>query len=111
MTRKSMILRSFFHFCTLAPQTGQALRKRDGGSGDRQAGGFSDEAFLRTGYRCPAEPVGAVHGIGDVDDKRIERSISLMVDACRLPRTPKAEAIFTRAFLPPLEERAKPVKV
>lgn len=58
-----------------------------------------------------AHPEGAVHGIGDVDDKRIERSISLMVDACRLPRTPKAEAIFTRAFLPPLEERAKPVKV
>lgn len=58
-----------------------------------------------------AHPEGAIHGIGDADDKRIARSISLMVDACRLPRTPKAEAIFTRAFLPPLEERAKPVKV
>ncbi len=56
-----------------------------------------------------AHPEGAVHGIGDVDDKRIERSISLMVEACRLPRTPKPEEIFTRAFLPPLEERAKPV--
>jgi NitT/TauT family transport system substrate-binding protein len=56
-----------------------------------------------------AHPEGAIHGIGDVDDKRIERSITLMVEACRLPRTPKAEDIFTRAFLPPLEERAKPL--
>lgn len=54
-------------------------------------------------------PEGAVHGIGDVDDKRIERSIALMTEACRLPRTPKADEIFTRAFLPPLEERAKPL--
>jgi NitT/TauT family transport system substrate-binding protein len=56
-----------------------------------------------------AHPEGKSIGIGDVDDKRIERSISLMADACRLPRTPKPEEIFTRAFLPPLEERAKPV--
>ncbi|KQV33554.1 MULTISPECIES: ABC transporter substrate-binding protein [unclassified Rhizobium] len=56
-------------------------------------------------------PEGAVHGIGDVDDNRIDRSISLMVDACRLPRTPKPEDIFTREFLPPLDERAKPVKL
>lgn len=56
-----------------------------------------------------AHPEGAVIGIGDVDDKRIERSISLMTEACRLPRTPKPEQIFTRAFLPPLEERAKPI--
>lgn len=56
-----------------------------------------------------AHPEGFIHGIGDVDDKRIERSIALMAEACRLPRTPKAEEIFTRAFLPPLEERAKPL--
>lgn len=56
-----------------------------------------------------AHPEGAVHGIGDVDDKRIARSISLMSEACRLPRTPKPEEIFTRAFLPPLAERARPL--
>lgn len=56
-----------------------------------------------------AHPEGFIHGIGDVDDKRINRSIALMAEACRLPRTPKAEEIFTRAFLPPLEERAKPL--
>ncbi|MGE0281358.1 MAG: ABC transporter substrate-binding protein [Rhizobiaceae bacterium] len=56
-----------------------------------------------------AHPEGAVIGIGDVDDKRISRSIDLMVEACRLPHTPKPEQIFTRAFLPPLEERAKPL--
>lgn len=56
-----------------------------------------------------AHPEGLVHGIGDVDDKRIARSIELMTEACRLPRTPKPEEIFTRAFLPPLDQRARPL--
>lgn len=56
-----------------------------------------------------AHPEGLIHGIGDVDDKRIDRSIALMAEACHLPRTPRPEEIFTRAFLPPLEERAKPL--
>lgn len=55
-----------------------------------------------------AHPETAVHGIGDADDKRIERSISLMVTSVRLPLTPRPEDIFTREFLPPLEERARP---
>ena len=54
-------------------------------------------------------PDAAVHGIGDATDERIARSISLMVDSAGLPRSPAPEEIFTREFLPPLEERARPV--
>lgn len=55
-----------------------------------------------------AHPQARVHGIGDVDDARLQRSIELMAKACRLPRTPKAGDIFTRDFLPPLAQRARP---
>lgn len=55
-----------------------------------------------------AHPEGLEHGIGDADDKRIEGSIRRMVEACKLPLTPKPEDIFTREFLPPLAERARP---
>ena len=49
-----------------------------------------------------------VDGIGDIDDGRLQRSIQLMATSCRLPRTPRPEEIFTRAYLPPLAERARP---
>ena len=44
-------------------------------------------------------------GLGDVDDARLKISIDILVDADKLPRTPKVEEIFTRAFLPPKSER------
>ena len=44
-------------------------------------------------------------GLGDVDDARLKSSIDILVDADKLPRTPKVEEIFTRAFLPPKSER------
>ena len=44
-------------------------------------------------------------GLGDVDDARLKTSIDILVDADKLPRTPKVEEIFTRAFLPPKSER------
>lgn len=47
-------------------------------------------------------------GIGDIDDGRLQRSIQMLATSCRLPRTPKPEDIFTRAYLPPLAERARP---
>lgn len=56
-----------------------------------------------------AHPEGARIGIGDVDDGRLQRSIRMMVDSCRLPRTPRSEDVFTRAYLPPLAERARPL--
>lgn len=56
-----------------------------------------------------AHPEGERIGIGDVDDGRLQRSIDLLVESCRLPRTPRPEDVFTRAYLPPLEQRARPV--
>jgi NitT/TauT family transport system substrate-binding protein len=52
-----------------------------------------------------AHPEGARHGIGDVDDGRLERSIALIARSRGLPRIPAPSEIFTRACLPPLGER------
>lgn len=40
-------------------------------------------------------------GVGNVDMARLKKSIEILVDADKLPTTPKAEDIFTPAFLPP----------
>src|SRR6202022_2573516 len=44
-------------------------------------------------------------GLGDVDDARLKKSIDILVDANKLPRTPALDEIFTREFLPPKSER------
>jgi len=46
-------------------------------------------------------------GLGNVDDARLKRSIDILVDADKLPRTPNEDEIFTRAFLPPAAELPK----
>jgi NitT/TauT family transport system substrate-binding protein len=48
-------------------------------------------------------------GLGDVDDARLKKSIEILVEADKLPRTPDIREIFDRSFLPPLGER--PIKV
>ena len=48
-------------------------------------------------------------GLGDVDDFRLKKSIDILVESDKLPRTPEFEEIFDRSFLPPLSER--PTKV
>ncbi|HEY6832919.1 MAG TPA: ABC transporter substrate-binding protein [Pseudolabrys sp.] len=40
-------------------------------------------------------------GLGAVDPDRLKRSIDILVDANKLPRTPQVSEIFTPAFLPP----------
>jgi NitT/TauT family transport system substrate-binding protein len=52
-----------------------------------------------------SHPETARIGIGDVDDARFAKAIGVVVEADGLPRTPAAEEIFSRAFLPPLAER------
>jgi NitT/TauT family transport system substrate-binding protein len=44
-------------------------------------------------------------GLGDVDSERLKRSIALVVEANQLPRTPKAEEVFDRSFLPARADR------
>jgi len=44
-------------------------------------------------------------GIGDVDDARMAASAVTIKDAFDLPKVPTADAVFSRAFLPPKAER------
>ncbi len=46
--------------------------------------------------------------IGDVDAARLARSIALMVQGSRLPRSPAPAEIFTAAHLPAAAQRARP---
>ncbi|MBC7842253.1 MAG: ABC transporter substrate-binding protein [Gemmatimonadaceae bacterium] len=46
-------------------------------------------------------------GIGDIDAKRFTLAIRMMHDACRLPRTPTWNEIFSREYLPPLLDRVR----
>jgi NitT/TauT family transport system substrate-binding protein len=45
-------------------------------------------------------------GLGDIDTARLTRAISVVVDANQLPRTPAAQDVFDRSFLPARAERA-----
>ncbi|PZU93826.1 MAG: hypothetical protein DI527_04695 [Chelatococcus sp.] len=44
-------------------------------------------------------------GVGDTKDARMAGAIGIIVEGYQLPRTPKPEEIFSRAFLPPKAER------
>ncbi len=57
-----------------------------------------------------AHPDAARHGIGDLDDDRLQRSIALIVKAKRHPRLPAIDEVFDRRFLPPLAERPRPTR-
>lgn len=56
-----------------------------------------------------AHPEAQEIGIGDIDNGRLVRAIALLAQACRLPRTPRPEQVFTREFLPPPAQRARPL--
>jgi NitT/TauT family transport system substrate-binding protein len=42
-----------------------------------------------------------------VDDARLKKSIDILVDANKLPRTPAVSEIFTPAFLPDAKDLQK----
>ncbi|MEQ9591541.1 MAG: ABC transporter substrate-binding protein [Cyclobacteriaceae bacterium] len=54
-----------------------------------------------------AHPEARQIGIGDVDDQRLTRAINLLATSKGLPRIPALEEIYTRKFLPPLDERVR----
>jgi len=57
----------------------------------------------------PVLPAGSSpKALGDVDLTRMERSIALMAAGGALPRAPSAQEVFTRSYLPPAAERARP---
>jgi NitT/TauT family transport system substrate-binding protein len=56
-------------------------------------------------------PEGETLGAGDLDDERLARSIDIVVEGYGLERTPEPSEIFSRDFLPPLEDRRFTVAV
>lgn len=54
-----------------------------------------------------AHPEGARIGIGDMDEARVSRLIDRLVAVKRLPRKPRVDEVFDRAFLPPPAERIR----
>ncbi|OYY12254.1 MAG: hypothetical protein B7Y70_06030 [Rhizobiales bacterium 35-68-8] len=46
-------------------------------------------------------------GLGNVDPVRLAQSIDILVDANKLPTTPKVDQIFSPAFLPPVADLPK----
>src|SRR5256714_2149707 len=52
-----------------------------------------------------ATPEAAELGIGDIKDARMEEAIKTIAAAYELPKSPKVEDVFSRAFLPPKAER------
>ena len=46
-------------------------------------------------------------GLGNVDKARLKKSIEILVDAHKLPRTPTVDEIYTDAFMPPAAELPK----
>ena len=54
---------------------------------------------------CIVTPNVLKHGFGDVDKPRLERAIAILVKGFGLPGTPKPDAIFNSAYLPPEKDR------
>ena len=52
-----------------------------------------------------SHPDGGRHGIGDVDDDRLEGVAEIIAAGKKLPRVPAPAEVFDRGFLPPLAER------
>ena len=46
-------------------------------------------------------------GLGNVDKARLKKSIDILVDAQKLPRTPTVDEIYTDKFMPPVAELPK----
>jgi NitT/TauT family transport system substrate-binding protein len=46
-------------------------------------------------------------GLGNVDTARLKKSIDILVDANKLPRTPSVDEIFTSSFLPATDDLPK----
>jgi NitT/TauT family transport system substrate-binding protein len=63
--------------------------------------------LLRTLNGDMGAPEGQRIGIGDIDSKRMTLAIRMVHDACRLPRTPAWNEVFSRDFLPALSDRVR----
>ena len=55
-----------------------------------------------------ATPEAAELGVGDMKDARMDEAIKVIAAAYELPKSPKVEDVFSRAFLPPKADRVLP---
>jgi NitT/TauT family transport system substrate-binding protein len=55
-----------------------------------------------------ATPEAAELGVGDMRDARMDEAIKVIAAAYELPKSPKVEDVFSRAFLPPKADRGLP---
>jgi NitT/TauT family transport system substrate-binding protein len=55
-----------------------------------------------------ATPEAAELGVGDMKDARMDEAIKVIAAAYELPKSPKVDDVFSRAFLPPKADRALP---
>jgi NitT/TauT family transport system substrate-binding protein len=65
------------------------------------------ERFTATLHDEMNSPEIAKIGLGNVDKARLEKSIKILVDAQKLPRTPSVDEIYTDKFMPPASELPK----
>jgi NitT/TauT family transport system substrate-binding protein len=65
------------------------------------------ERFEATLHDEMNSPEIAKIGLGNVDKARLKKSIEILVDAQKLPRTPTVDEIYTDAFMPPAAELPK----
>ena len=77
------------------------------GHGLRHSQEANLQRLTRTLQLEMAHPEGSRLGIGDLDGARFDRGIDLIATTKRLPHRPRVDDIFSRAFLPPLEERVR----
>lgn len=63
------------------------------------------EKLLATMHNDMSAPEIAKIDLGDVDQVRLKRDISIIVDAAKLPRTPSPNEVFDGSFLPPRADR------
>jgi NitT/TauT family transport system substrate-binding protein len=65
------------------------------------------ERFEATLHDEMNSPEIAKIGLGNVDKARLKKSIEILVDAQKLPRTPTVDEIYTDAFMPPAADLPK----
>lgn len=54
---------------------------------------------------CMVTPNVLKSGFGDVDKERLSRTVAIVAQGHKLPRTPKPDEVFNSSYLPPAQDR------
>lgn len=90
-----------------------AANPKLGAAAAKTRDGLTDEALelerlIMSLEKNVLTPWVKANGFGDIDPARLERSAAAVSAAVGLDRAPKADELFTNAFLPPKAERMMP---